>query len=107
MKPDVNYWSYVVQFFLEWEMFRTKAVEKIETHFVFIFFKSCLLWGDVEKHCWAGQATYDNMAHEYCMLDTYGYKHTLRICNSYCISTAILVTRTRLNVKLYVHWVSS
>ena len=25
-----------------------------------------------------------NMAHAHCMLDTAGYKHALRVCNSYC-----------------------
>jgi len=41
------------------------------------------------------------------MLDTYGYRHTLRICNTYCSSTATMATRTRLNDKLYVHYQSS
>jgi len=37
----------------------------------------------VEKYCRAGQAT-DDMAHALCILDTEDYKHTLRICNTYC-----------------------
>jgi hypothetical protein len=40
----------------------------------------------VEKYCRARQATDDNMAHAYCMLDNYGYRHTLRICNTYCFA---------------------
>ena len=40
------------------------------------------------------------------MLDTYGYKHTLTICNTYCFSTTTVVARKRLNVTLYVHCVS-
>jgi hypothetical protein len=32
-----------------------------------------------------------------------GYNHTLRICNTYCFSTATMVARTRLNITLYVH----
>ena len=31
---------------------------------------------------------------------------TLRICNTYCLPTATMVTRTRLNILLYVHWLS-
>ena len=31
------------------------------------------------------------------------YKHTLRICNSYCLSIRTMVARTRLNVTFYVH----
>jgi len=30
-------------------------------------------------------------------------KYTLRMCNTYSFSTATIVTRTRLNVTLYVH----
>ena len=49
----------------------------------------------------AEHATYDNMGHVRCMLGTSGYKHTLRICNNYCFSTAKMVARTRLYVTLY------
>jgi hypothetical protein len=61
----------------------------------------------VEKYCRAGQATDDNMARAYCMLDnencthTHTHKHTLRICNTYCFSAEAMVARTRLNVTLY------
>jgi len=44
----------------------------------------------------AGQSTYDNMSNAYCMLDTYGYKHPLRIYNIYSFSTATMATRERL-----------
>jgi hypothetical protein len=51
--------------------------ENENTHFVINnFFKSWLLWNNVEKYCRAGQATDDNMAHSNCMLDTEGNKHT-------------------------------
>jgi len=39
-----------------------------------------------------------NTAHAHCMLDTKGYKHTLRICNTYCFSTATVIALTRLKV---------
>ena len=35
----------------------------------------------MEEYCTAGQATEDNMAHVRFILDTYGYKDTLTICN--------------------------
>jgi len=38
------------------------------------------------------------MAHALWMLENWGYRHTLRICNSSCFCTATVVTRTRLNV---------
>jgi hypothetical protein len=35
-----------------------------------------------------------NTAHALCMLDNKGYRHTLRICNAYCFSTATMVSPT-------------
>jgi hypothetical protein len=46
------------------------------------------------------------MTKYHCMLDNKGCKHTLRICNTYCFSTARMVMRTRLSVTLYVHCLS-
>jgi hypothetical protein len=51
-----------------------------------------------KKCCRAGKATDDNMTHAHCMLDTWGYKHTLRICKTYWFSTATMFARTRLQV---------
>ena len=34
MKTDIRLW-YLAQFFLEWEMFKIKVADKIETHFMF------------------------------------------------------------------------
>jgi len=49
-----------------------------------------------------GQATDENMAHEHCMMDTYGYKHILIVCNTYCFSISTMVARTHLNVTFSV-----
>jgi hypothetical protein len=32
MTTNIHYWSYLAHFFLEWETFQTKVVEKIKTH---------------------------------------------------------------------------
>jgi hypothetical protein len=40
------------------------------------------------------------------MLDNYGYIHPIRIWNTYCFSTAAMVTRTPLCVTLYIHCLS-
>ena len=40
------------------------------------------------------------------MLDTYGYKHTPRICSNYCSSTARMFARTRHSVTMHVHYMS-
>ena len=60
----------------------------------------------MEKYSSTGLATDDNTAHEHCMLDTKGYKHTLTIRNTYCFSTTTVVTRTCLNVSLHLHFLS-
>jgi hypothetical protein len=60
-------------------MFQINIVEKIKKNPILcsmFFFKSYLLWDNVEKQSRAGQTTDNNMVHVPCMLDTYGYKHT-------------------------------
>jgi len=59
----------------------------------------------VEKLSRVGQSTYDNMARACYILYTQGCKDTLRICNTYCFSTAIMVARTRLNVTLWPSYI--
>jgi hypothetical protein len=81
--------------------------ENQNIHFVWNnFFKSRLLWDNVEKYRIAGQATDGNTAHAHCMLDNLGHKHTIRICYTYSFSTATMVTFTRLSVKVYIHCLS-
>jgi hypothetical protein len=45
----------------------------------------------MEKYFRAGQATDDNMVHAHCMVDTEGYRHTLRICNICFFSSSTMV----------------
>jgi hypothetical protein len=81
----IYFFDHIAQFFLEWEMLRTKVVEKIKIILCSVTFskKSCILWENVEKYFMAGKATDENMVHAHCMLDD-----SLRLCNSYCFSTA-------------------
>jgi hypothetical protein len=60
----------------------------------------------VQKYYRAGEATIDNMTHAHCMLDTWGYKHTIRIHNPYNFSTAKLIGGTRLSITLHVRYLS-
>ena len=68
----VHLWQQLAEFFLEWEMFQTKVVQKIETHILCSINlfprKSCRLWDNVEKcgkrrrrhmhlACWITKAT--------------------------------------------------
>jgi hypothetical protein len=111
MKTNVHFSSYLTNFFLEWEMFQTKVVEKwkhIAWSATFFFFrKSCRLWENVEKYCRARQATDYNMAHALWMVHNLRLKiHALRLCNTDYFSTATMVARTRPSVRLYVYCLS-
>ena len=69
METNVHFWAYLALFFLEWEMFQTKVVEKIKTHIlcsVIFFRKSYRLWNNVEKCCTARQGTGDNIIRGVC-----------------------------------------
>jgi len=65
MKTNIHFLSYLVQFFLEWEMFQTILLEKIKTNYTLNteFLKSCLFLDIVEKYGRAGQATDGNMSY--------------------------------------------
>jgi hypothetical protein len=81
-----------------------RVIGKNKTHFMFtnFFRKSYCSWDNVEEYCWAERAIDYNMGHMQCMLDTYCYKHKLRISNTYCFATATMVTEMCSNVPLYV-----
>ena len=73
MKTNTRFWSYLSQFFLEWEMFRTQVVEEIKAQIVCSIIplrKTRRLWDNVEKYGRTRQVTDDNMAHAHLTLDT-------------------------------------
>jgi len=69
-----------------------------------VFLKSCLLRDGVKK---CGRPFTPpmvcNTVHAFCILYNNYYRHTLRICNIYCFSTAKVVTRTHIHVTFIVH----
>ena len=87
-------------------MFQTNVVAKIRTHIlssdIFFLSKIVSFWDNVEIFCRVWQTTDGNMANAHCMLDTWGYRRTLRICNTYCFCMETTVVRTRLGVAFYV-----
>ena len=93
-------------------MFQTNIVEKIKTHILcsqaVFFWKSCILWDNVEKYCRAGLATDEKyiMTHAHCVLATKVYNNTLRICNTHCFSMVTTVAQTHIHVMLCVHCLS-
>ena len=65
MKTNIYFWSYLAQFFLEWETFLTNVVEEIKTHILCsgpFYENPAVLWDNVEKYSRARQTTDDNMA---------------------------------------------
>ena len=106
MKTNIHFWSYLAQFFLDWEMFQAKVVEKIKTHilcsvniyenrgFYEIMWKNYVEGGRLQMAICR--------MHLACCL-TKATKHSLTIYNTYCFSTATVVKRTRLNDTLYMH----
>jgi len=103
VKTYAHFLQYLVEF-LESEMFQKRAAEKIKkTHFMFsnIFSKIVPLMRQCGKRGTSTQATdYNTTRRTYfvCWI-TQGYKHTLRIYNSYGFSTTTtMVSRKRLNV---------
>jgi hypothetical protein len=87
------------------------CTENQNTHFMFnnFFYPKIVPLMRWRGKIWYNQTGYRwqyNTAHTLCVLDNWGYRHTLRICNTYCFYTATMVTRTRLNITLYVHCLS-
>ena len=103
-RPVVKLW-YLAQFFLKWENFQSKFVEKFKTHFIFNNFswKSCPLWDNWKNidpnspqitvwrmrfTCWTAKAT------------------STEYVTPIVFPTATLVTRKHRNVTLYLHCLS-
>jgi len=62
MNSNTRCWSYLAKFFLEWEMFRARVIEKAKTLlFSVIFFLSKIapFVRYVKKYCRAAKATDD------------------------------------------------
>ena len=105
----MHLWSYLAQFFLEWEMFQTYVVEKVKMHCMFnkLFFENCVVCDVTSKNivlpdkqqmtiwlrriaCWIPKAT---DTHSECVI-------------LIPFPTATMVARTRLNVTSYVNCLS-
>jgi len=59
--PKYIFLLHLAHFFVEWEIFQTKNLQKIKTRIlcsVTLFRKSCHLWENMEKYCSAGQTTW-------------------------------------------------
>ena len=90
---------------------QTEVVEEIKTHVLCSIFPPPpsenfavreMQWKIIVD---SRQATHDKTALSHCRLNTQSYKHTLRICNTYCFSTATMGARTRPNIAVYVLYI--
>jgi hypothetical protein len=66
-----------------------------------------VIWRGKIMHSRTGHRRQYNTAHAHCMLDTYGYRHTFRLCIISLFSTATMVARTALNITSYLHFLPS
>jgi len=109
MKASRHSWSYLTHFFLQWEVFQTKVLEKIKTHILcsVLFFPENravyeVMWKNIVEPCRPQMSIWHKRIA--CWIPKTTYTHTLRICNTYRFSTATVVTRNLLHVTLYVLW---
>ena len=71
MNINIHFWSYLAQFFLEYEMLQAKVVQNIKTHVldtIMLPRNSYRVWDTVKKYL--EPDTNNSMALGLCMLDT-------------------------------------
>jgi len=110
VKTSIHFLSYFAQFFLEWEIFETKVLEKIKTHFVFNNFFFFSENHTAYERMWKNTVEPDRPKWQYGVCTVHaGYVRlqTHRVCITCCFTIAEMVARTRLSVSvlrtLHVH----
>jgi len=92
------------------KLLQTNVVQKIKTHFIFKHFSESRA---VYEITWKNMLQPDrpqmtiHYEHAHCLLDNWGYRHTLRICNTYCFSAATVFTWMLPSDTLHFHCLSS
>ena len=103
-RPDLNTCDFYLRVMVETEL--CSKIPRTWDSFSFTNRRQSAVNVSVRWHvsvfCKSGQTTHDNMAHSHCVLNTQVYKHTLRTCNNYCVSSVTMVERTRLDIAWYV-----
>ena len=105
MKTNINFWSYIIQFFLKWEMLETEVVEKLETDILlfsvtFSFFEICA----VLRYC--GKILQSRAGHRWqygadALHAGYIRLQTRRLCRTFCSSTASTNTRQCYVIRIF------
>ena len=105
MKTVVHFRSYLAHFFLEWKIFKTKVVKKLETHILcprtFFSRKSCRLWDKLNKMTiWpmstACRIPKTTNTHIVCVIVIYFH------CNSGCTNAPQCYVMSNLPVLFYL-----
>jgi hypothetical protein len=95
--------DHLAQFFLEWEMFQTKVVEKIKVHILCsgnFFFENRAVYEIMSKNIVEPEKTQMII---WCMHISCWVPKATNTNSEYCFSTATIVVRTRLNVTSYAN----
>jgi hypothetical protein len=108
MKTHIHFWSYLAQFFWEWEMFQKSCRGDQNTHFVFRnsfskivpFMKYCgKILSSGASHRWQYDAC--KLRAGYLRLKIHSHNS-----NTCCFSTAKFVSITLLNIRLFARGLS-
>ena len=107
MKTNIHFLSYLAHFFIDWEMFQTKIVDKIKTHILcsvtFFFFENRAVYETMLKNIVKAGRPQKTI---WCMRFARLIPETTNTLSEYvthCFSTATIVARTHLSVTSYVH----
>jgi hypothetical protein len=101
MNINIHFWSHLAQFFLELEKLQANVLGYIKTHVldsIMFVRKSNRVWDTAGKYLQPD--TGERMALGLWTLDTYGYKHTLRICkrNTFPLKQYLELDRPQMTV---------
>jgi hypothetical protein len=105
MNTYIHVWKYLAEFFLEWEIFQTKVVQKIETHILcpITFHENRAVYEIMWKNMVERQASDDNITRRMrfaCWINKATDTH--RICNTYCYYTEKTLRERAPMTRLYV-----
>jgi len=125
MKTNIDFWSYLTQFFSEWEMFQKKIVEKIETTVLcsVTFFQKIVLfvrWKNIVEPdrpqmiiwcmhiaCWIPKAT--NTYSEYVKLITFPLQQWLHerasLLRYTYIACLVELMHMPVYIRIYTHFI--
>jgi len=102
MTTNTHFWSYLPHFWLEWEMFQTKVVDKFKTYILYsvTYFENCALYEKRSKNTLEPGRPQMTIWRMHIVRVRWIPKatNTLRICNTYWFSTTKMDAKTQLNV---------